>query len=92
VLDEADLYADPHLAARRYFRPQGSEDVGTWPFPGHSWRWTGPDLRWRPICRLGADNDYVYRDLLGLTDDEYRALDEAGHLSLDYLKPDGTPY
>jgi hypothetical protein len=49
-------------------------------------------MRWGPICRLGADNEYVFRDVLGLTEREYRALDEAGHLSLDYLKPDGTPY
>jgi crotonobetainyl-CoA:carnitine CoA-transferase CaiB-like acyl-CoA transferase len=92
VLDEADAYADPHLAARRFFRPQGSEDVGTWSFPGHQWRWTGPDMRWGPICRLGADNDHVLRHVLGLSDDEYQALDDAGHLSLDYLQPDGTPW
>jgi crotonobetainyl-CoA:carnitine CoA-transferase CaiB-like acyl-CoA transferase len=92
VLDEADLYADPHLQARGYFRDQGSEDVGRWPFPGHPWRWTGPEMRWEPICRLGADNDYVYREVLGLSDAEYEALDDGGHISLDYLKPDGTPY
>jgi hypothetical protein len=49
-------------------------------------------MRWEPICRLGADNDYVYREVLGLSDAEYEALDDGGHISLDYLKPDGTPY
>jgi crotonobetainyl-CoA:carnitine CoA-transferase CaiB-like acyl-CoA transferase len=92
VLDEADAYADPHLREREFFRPQGSVDIGTWEFPGHQWRWTGPAMRWEPICRLGADNDYVYREVLGLTDDEYDALDQAGHLTMDYLKPDGSPY
>ena len=92
VLDEADAYADPHLAARGFFRPQGSEDIGTWDFPGHQWRWTGPDMAWGPICRLGVDNDDILRRIAGLTDEEYAALDEAGHLSLDYLQPDGTPW
>ena len=49
-------------------------------------------MRWGPICRLGDANEYVYRDLLGMGDDEYAALDADGHLSLDYLQPDGTPY
>jgi hypothetical protein len=34
----------------------------------------------------------IFKDLLGLTDDEYDALVEEGHISLDYLQPDGTPY
>jgi benzylsuccinate CoA-transferase BbsF subunit len=92
VLDEADTYADPHLDARQFFRPQGSEDIGTWPFPGHQWTWTGPDMRWEPICRLGDANDEVYQGILGLSDEEYQALIDAGHISLDYLQPDGTPY
>lgn len=92
VLDEADAYLDPHLLARGFFRDQGSEDVGRWQFPGHQWSWTGPPMRWGPICRLGADNDYVLRTVAGLSDDEYAHLDARGHLSLDYLKPDGTPY
>ena len=92
VLDEADAYADPHLAERGFFRPQGSEDIGTWDFPGHQWRWTGPDMLWGPICRLGVDNEDILRRIARLTDDEYAALDAAGHLSLDYLQPDGTSY
>ncbi|MGF1595439.1 MAG: CaiB/BaiF CoA transferase family protein [Acidimicrobiales bacterium] len=92
VLDEADAYADPHLAERGFFRPQGSEDIGTWPFPGHQWRWTGPEMRWGPICRLGDANEHVFRTILGLDDAEYQALIDGGHISLDYLQPDGTPY
>ncbi|MFV0259859.1 MAG: CaiB/BaiF CoA transferase family protein [Acidimicrobiales bacterium] len=92
VLDEADLVDDPHLADRGFYRPQGSYDIGTWDFPGHQWRWTGPPMRWGPVCRMGADNDYVYRQVLGLDDAEYAALDAAGHLSMDYLRPDGTPF
>ncbi len=92
VLDEADAYADPHLRDRGFFREQGSADIGRWEFPGQQWRWTGPEMLWGPICRLGDSNDYVYREILGMSDEEYDELDQNGHLSLDYLKPDGTPY
>ncbi len=92
VMDEADAYADPHLKARGFFRQQGSDDVGTWDFPGQQWTWTGPDMRWEKICALGVDNDYVLKDVCGLSDAEYQALDKAGHLSLDYLQPDGTSW
>lgn len=91
VLRESACFADPHLRARGFFRPNGSEDAGTHDYPGHLWRWSGPELRWDPIMRMGADNDYVYRDVLGLDDEEYAALDRAGHLSLDYLDADGRP-
>lgn len=92
VMDEADAYADPHLKARGFFRKQGSDDVGTWDFPGQQWTWTGPDMRWEKICALGVDNDYVLKEVCGLSEGEYQALDDAGHLSLDYLQPDGTSW
>ena len=92
VLDEADAYVDPHLRARGFFRDQGSEDIGTWEFPGHQWRWTGPDMAWRTICRLGDANEYIFKDVLEFSDEEYKVLDEGGHISLDYLQPDGTPW
>ncbi len=91
VLDESDLLVDPHLAARGFFRRNGSEDLGDWEFPGHLWRWDGPDLRWGPISRLGADNAYVFRDVLGLDDAEWDALDREGHLRLDFVDADGNP-
>jgi crotonobetainyl-CoA:carnitine CoA-transferase CaiB-like acyl-CoA transferase len=91
VLDEADLLGDPHLEARGFFRENGSADVPPTRLPGHLWRWDGPDLELGPLNRMGGDNDYVYRDLLGLTDDEFAALDAERHLSLDYLDSNGRP-
>lgn len=92
VLDEADAYTDTHLKDRGFFRQQGSVDIGSWDFPGHQWRWTGPDMNWGPICRLGDSNEYVYREILGLDDKAYAELAANGHISMDYLQPDGTPY
>ena len=45
VHTEADCYADPHLAARGFFRRNGNAELGEHPYAGHCWRWTGPDAR-----------------------------------------------
>ncbi len=92
VADEAGCFANPHLLARSFFRPQGSADIGTYPFPSHQWRWDGPPLRFGPISRMGADNAHVFRTIAGLDDEEYAALEAEGHFSEDYLTPDGQPY
>ncbi|MEM7337570.1 MAG: CoA transferase [Actinomycetota bacterium] len=91
VLHELDAFENPHLQQRGMFRPNGSSDTGTHLHPTHVWRWDGPDLRWDPLPVMGGHNEAVYRDLLGLSAEEYQALDEEGHLSLDYRGPDGTP-
>ena len=90
VMDEADAFADPHLAARGFFRENTSPEAGTHAYPGHLWHWTGPELRWGPLSAMGNDNDYVYREVLGMTDEEYAALDAEGHLSLDYVDAEGN--
>ena len=54
VLDESGCYADPHLAARGCFRENGSADLGRHRFPGHLWRWDGPELRWGPLSPDGG--------------------------------------
>ena len=91
VLDEAGLFADPHLRARDWFRPNGSSDVPTLEFTGHQWRWDGPPLRWEELNVMGRDNDRVYRDLLGRSDDEMAALAADGHLADGYRDADGKP-
>jgi crotonobetainyl-CoA:carnitine CoA-transferase CaiB-like acyl-CoA transferase len=91
VLHEHDLYADPHLRARGFFRANTAVDAGTHEYPAHLWHWTGPELRWAPIAAMGDHNDYVYREVLGLSDEEYAALEADGHISRDYLDSDGNP-
>jgi crotonobetainyl-CoA:carnitine CoA-transferase CaiB-like acyl-CoA transferase len=91
ILDEADLVADPHLAARGFFRRNGSDDVGQWDLPGHLWHWDGPPLAFGPIQRMGADNDYVLRDVVGIDQATWDALDADGQLSFDFVDADGNP-
>ena len=91
LLDEADLVADPHLQARGFFRRNGSDDVGDWDLPGHLWHWDGPPLAFGPIQRMGADNEYVLRDVVGIDQATWDALDADGQLSFDFVDADGNP-
>ena len=59
VLHELEALADPHLAGRGLFRPNGSPDTGTHTYPTHLWRWDGPPMRWDPLPVLGGDNAVV---------------------------------
>lgn len=85
VANEADLFADPHLGARRYFEPLTQEDTGTHLYPGLLWKAAHTPNRLRlPPVRLGEHNRWVYRDLLGYSEEEYRSLEAAGHIGEDY--------
>jgi crotonobetainyl-CoA:carnitine CoA-transferase CaiB-like acyl-CoA transferase len=92
VLHELESLRDPHLRARGMFAPNGSVDTGVYDHPTHVWRWDGPDLRFGPLPVLGEHNEEVFRELLGMSEDEYRQLDADGHLQTDYLTPDGTSF
>lgn len=91
LLDDQGLSDDPHFRAREWFRPLDSGDVGTHLHPGLAFR--GVTQSWRRGSpTLGEDNEYVYRELLGIPEAEYRRLEEERFLATDYLKADGTPY
>ena len=54
--------------------PDGTERV----LPTLPWRFDGqPTQEIRPAPTLGQDSDYVYRDLLGLGEDEITELTES---------------
>ncbi len=90
VLRESQLRADPQMGDRCWFRQNGSVEQGWHSFPGRQWRWDGPEMPWRPIGILGDANEYVFRELLGLDEAEWQALCDEGHITRDYLNPDGT--
>jgi crotonobetainyl-CoA:carnitine CoA-transferase CaiB-like acyl-CoA transferase len=74
---------DPQLKARGYYIDLPHSEIGTWPVEGFPARMTrspadvgGPTGRAAP--KLGEDNDFVYRQLVGLSDAELGALKEEG--------------
>jgi crotonobetainyl-CoA:carnitine CoA-transferase CaiB-like acyl-CoA transferase len=86
VLDEADVMADPQLHERGFFRLLEHPSAGTHFHPGANFQMSvTPPVVWRAAPVLGQDNDYVYRELLGVSDDEYEALVAGGHIGTDYV-------
>ena len=91
LLDDELLNEDPHLKERGWFRPLESGDVGTHLHPGLAF--SGVAQAWtRGSPTLGEDNEYVYKKLLRVSDEDFRRLEEEKILATDYLMADGTPY
>jgi len=72
---------DPQLKYRGYFVPLPQSEIGTWPIEAFPAKFQntpisvgGPPGRAAPL--IGEDNDYVYREVLGLKPDEIAALKE----------------
>ena len=85
VLNQADAFADPHIRSRGFFAPAYQEDCGTHLYPGVPYRMSGAPLGIRRgPAMLGQDNEYVYRELLGYSAEEYAGLVAGGHIGTDY--------
>jgi benzylsuccinate CoA-transferase BbsF subunit len=79
VVTTAGLFSDPQLAARRQWRERRHPEMGdqAYSFPGFDLTELPGDIVGPAPC-LGADNDFVFRDLLGLTEAEYEAYRQRG--------------
>jgi crotonobetainyl-CoA:carnitine CoA-transferase CaiB-like acyl-CoA transferase len=85
VLDDADAFADPHLADRGYFWTVTQADAGTHPYPGPPYRFRTVDLEPRlPPVRLGEHNEYVWREVIGIGEDDYRRLEADGQIGTEF--------
>ncbi|HXN60730.1 MAG TPA: hypothetical protein VN886_09775, partial [Acidimicrobiales bacterium] len=91
LLDDEMFGADPHLRERDWQRPLRSLDVGTHLHPGLPYR--GVPQAWRrgsPV--LGEDNEFVYKQILGVSDEAFECYRRDKILADDYLDPQGEPY
>jgi benzylsuccinate CoA-transferase BbsF subunit len=85
VQDEADAFHCPQLRTRGFFEPVTRADMGTYDYPGRIFRMADTDAGPRRAApRLGEDNEYVYRALLGCTEAEYAALRASGEVGETY--------
>lgn len=92
--DERDTYNDPHLKERRFFAEITHPETGPPPdygpkthlYPGMAWKMskTPGNIR-KPPCCLGEDNEYVYKHILKVSDEEYDELVREQHIGGDYL-------
>ena len=85
VLEASRVFDDPHLRARGFFHEQTVAGAGTHDYPGPLWKFgaTPVEFRQPPVC-FGEHNDYVYRELLGLSEQEIGKLTAAGHIADEY--------
>ena len=72
---------DPQLKARNYFVDLPHREIGTWPIEGFPAKLSASPayvggLTGRAAPKLGEDNEFVYRDILGLSTEELAALAE----------------
>ncbi|MDY6893577.1 MAG: CoA transferase, partial [Chloroflexota bacterium] len=86
AMDEKDAYSDPHLKERGFFEECGSPDLGTHLYPGMTFKMskTQGSIR-KPPIRLGEDNEYVYKTLLGVSDKDYAWYEEEKHIGMDFI-------
>jgi crotonobetainyl-CoA:carnitine CoA-transferase CaiB-like acyl-CoA transferase len=79
VLTVPDLFDDPHLRARGFWESVSHPEAGVWDMDGVVWRMSASPAHIRlPAPRFGEHNDYVLRDLLGLSEQEIEALAAEG--------------
>ena len=85
VMDQRDAFDDPHLAERGIFQEAYQEDTGNHKYVGAPYRMSEtPSKIVRGPVRLGEDNEYVYKELLQVSDEEYSELEREGHIGMDY--------
>ena len=86
VLDDADAYADPHLDRARLLLGDHPGGDGHVPLPGRALQvpQRRRSMRGSLPVRLGEHNEYVWRELVGLTDEEYAELEADGQISMEY--------
>jgi crotonobetainyl-CoA:carnitine CoA-transferase CaiB-like acyl-CoA transferase len=79
VVTMAGLFSDPQLFARRQFRVRRHPEMGdhAYCYPGFDLADAPGDIIGPAPC-VGADNDFVFRDLVGLTEAEYQAYRQRG--------------
>lgn len=85
VMSAKDVYEDPHVAERRFHQVITHPATGTYPWPTTPFQLSETPLTIRRVPRdLGEDNEYVYKELLGVSDEEYDALIADGHVGTEF--------
>lgn len=86
VMDEADASSDPQLHERGFFHLLEHRSAGIHFHPGANVQMSvTPPVIWRAAPVVGQDNEYVYRDILKVPDDEYERYVREGHIGEAYF-------
>lgn len=81
-----DAYDDPHMKERGFFEELAHPECGTHLYPGLPWKMSNsPNRLRRAAPRLGEDNEYVYKQVIGVSDQEYAELESERHVGMDFV-------
>ena len=84
-MHEEHVFSDPQIKERDFFVQITHPEAGTHLYPSTTYKMSKVAFEVRkPPMRLGEDNDYVYREIIKLTEDEYQYLKDQGHIGMDY--------
>ena len=85
---QQEMHTDEHLAARGFFTPITHPAAGTHVYPGPlgKLQHTADVPPFRPAPMLGQHNEYVYKDLIGLSDEQYQSLIDDQIIGTVYLE------
>ena len=90
VLANWELVSNPHFHARRFYVPIEHPDMGVFPYPGMPWKLSETPGQVRTASpRFGEHNGLLYRDFMGLSEDEIVPLYERRTVADD--PPDDLP-
>ena len=71
---------------RDFFQEVTHPECGTHIYPGIAWKMRKtPNRIRRAAPRLGEDNEYVYKQIIGVTDEEYAELEHELHIGMDFV-------
>jgi len=77
VLNNQELFSDPHLKERGFFEPVTHPAAGTHLYPTMAYKLAkAPTSTQKPAPLLGQHNHYVLGEILGIPDEELRRLEE----------------
>ena len=75
TLSTAEMVDNPHIAARGFWVEEDHTEIGKALLPGPSFRLSRtPGRVYRAAPLFGEHNDYVFKDLLGLSDEDVQRL------------------
>jgi len=87
AMDERDCFSNPHLKERQFFNQLTHIDCGTHLYPDPTWKLSKtPNKLRKPPCRLSEHNEHVYKEIIGVTDEEYARLLREGHIGMDFVE------
>jgi crotonobetainyl-CoA:carnitine CoA-transferase CaiB-like acyl-CoA transferase len=82
VQNATDLAKDPQLNERKSFVELDHPILGRTITDNYPFRFRDDEeMNWKSASLLGQDNEYVFRELLGLTDEEYHSFRSKGIIS-----------